>query len=131
MISSLNSYLVLQNISSRPHAINGSIVETEEPGSERVGVAVVWTDIPRRLSIKPSSKEQNFYFVTAISTSLNRKDYIKEAYTTYLYALQNAQDLLGVHLKAWHDLWDSGKIEVKGNLKLQQAIFGSLYYILR
>ena len=111
--------------------MNGSIVETEEPDSKRVGVAVVWTDIPSRLSIKPFSKEQTFYFITAICTSINTKDYIKEAYTTYLHAIQNPQDLLGVHLKAWRDLWDSGKIEVKGNLKLEQAILGSLYYILR
>ena len=111
--------------------MNGSIIETEEPGSEKVGVAVVWTDIPNSLSIKPSSKEQTFYFITSISTTLNSRDYVENAYTTYLRAMKNPEDLLGFHVQAWRELWDSGRIEVEGNLKLSQAIFGSLYYILR
>ena len=111
--------------------MNGSIVETEEPGSERVGVAVIWNDIPSSLSIRPSSKEQTWYFITAISTSLNAKDYVKDAYMTYLRAIDRPEALLSTHVQAWHDLWDSGKIEVEGNLKLGQAIYGSLYYILR
>ena len=39
-------------------------------------------------------------------------------------------ELYNHHVEAWIDVWNSGHIDVVGNLKLAQAVYGSWYYIL-
>lgn len=112
-------------------AIAGSIKITEEPGSAKLGVAVVWGDIPSLVVIQPSPKTQTLYFITAVATSLDAKDFVTSAHEAYKEAMKKPEMLLGSHVKAWKQLWDAGRIEVEGNLTLAQTISGSLYYILR
>lgn len=40
------------------------------------------------------------------------------------------EQLLAEHKAAWKALWDTGRIEIEGNLKMAQAVYSSLYYIL-
>ena len=112
-------------------AMAGYIKITEEPGSAKLGVAEVWCDIPSLVEIQPSPKTQTLYFVTAIATSLDAKDFVTSAHEAYKEAMQRPEMLLGSHVKAWKQLWDAGRIEVEGNLTLAQTVSGSLYYTLR
>lgn len=111
-------------------AMAGYIKITEEPGSAKLGVAVVWGDIPSLVVIQPSPKTQTLYFVTAVATSLDAKDFVTSAHEAYKEAMQRPEMLLGSHVKAWKQLWDAGRIEVEGNLTLAQTVSGSLYYTL-
>ena len=113
------------------NAMSGYIRITEEPDSQREGVAVVWRDIPPRLLIKPSSQAQTFFFITAIATSLDAKDFVTSAREAYTSAMEKPEKLLESHVQAWRALWDNGRIEVEGNLTLAQTISGSVYYTLR
>ena len=40
------------------------------------------------------------------------------------------EQLLAEHKAAWKALWDSGRIEIEGDLEMAQAVYGSMYYIL-
>ena len=113
------------------NAMSGYIRITEEPDSPREGVAVVWGDIPPRLLIKRSSQTQTFFFITAIATSLDAKDFVTSAREAYASAMEKPEKLLESHVQAWKELWDNGRIEVEGNLTLAQTISGSVYYTLR
>jgi trehalose/maltose hydrolase-like predicted phosphorylase len=110
----------------------GFINTTEEARSERVGVAVVCSKVPESLVIQPHTNE-TFYFVTAIVSSLNTVGYLESAFDCYKQAmmLAKADGLLGSHTEAWAELWQQSGIEIEGDLKLAQAVHGSLYYILR
>lgn len=112
------------------NAMSGYIRITEEPDSSREGVAVVWRDIPPRMLIKPSASTQTFYFITAIATSLDAKDFVTSAREAYTAAMEKPEELLESHVQAWREIWSAGRIEVEGNLTLAQTISGSLYYTL-
>lgn len=115
------------------NTMTGYIKTTEEPGSAREGVAVVWGNIPPRVEIPPSLAPdiQTLYFITAIATSLDTKDFVTRAHEAYTEAVNEQRKLLASHIAAWKDLWNAGRIEVDGNLTLAQTISGSLYYTLR
>jgi len=112
------------------NAMSGYIRITEEPDSRREGVAVVWGEIPPRLLIKPSAQTQTFFFITAIATSLDAKDFVTSAREAYTAAMEKPEELLESHVQAWREIWNDGRIEVEGNLTLAQTISGSLYYTL-
>ena len=40
------------------------------------------------------------------------------------------EKLLAEHKAAWKALWDTGRIEIEGDLEMAQAVYGSMYYIL-
>lgn len=111
-------------------AMSGYIRITEEPDSPREGVAVIWGDIPPRMLIKPSASTQTFFFITAIATSLDAKDFVTSAREAYAAAMEKPEELLASHVQAWREIWSAGRIEVEGNLTLAQTISGSLYYTL-
>ena len=112
-------------------AIQGYIKETEEPDSPRLGVAVIWTEVPREPITVPQKSSNKWYFVTSISSSLNTRSFLQDAYYSYVSAMEDLDNLLGSHTKAWQGIWEEGRIEMDGNLPLAQAVYGSLYYILR
>lgn len=111
--------------------IQGHIKETEEPGSPRQGVAVVWTDVPRDPVTVPKHSSQQWYFVTSVSSSLNSEDFVNDALRSYQSAVSDLGGLYQSHVQAWTELWDQGRIDVEGNIPLAQAVYGSWYYILR
>ena len=54
--------------------------QTEEPGSIRARVVVVWSEIPSVLTATRSRKQQTWYFITAVTSSLDTKfDPLNEA----------------------------------------------------
>lgn len=112
------------------NAMSGYIRITEEPDSAKLGVAVVWGDIPSQMVIQSSPEPQILYFITAIATSLDAKDFVTRAHEAYCVASQKPEMLIASHVKAWKELWDAGRIEVDGDLNLAQTISGSLYYTL-
>jgi trehalose/maltose hydrolase-like predicted phosphorylase len=123
-----------QNTSSSQNgykAMQGYIKETEEPDSPSLGVAVVWTEVPRDPITVPRHSSNKRYFVTAISSSLNTQDFLQDAYKSYVSALNDLDGLLVSHVEAWKEIWDQGRVEMDGHLPLAQAVYGSLYYILR
>ena len=40
------------------------------------------------------------------------------------------EKLLAEHKAAWKALWETGRIEIEGDLEMAQAVYGSMYYIL-
>ena len=40
------------------------------------------------------------------------------------------EKLLTEHKAAWKTLWDTGRIDIEGDLEMAQAVYGSMYYIL-
>ena len=109
----------------------------EQPGTAKVEVAVVWSPPAgtAELVFKPSETSQSFIFVTAIATTLDSVDPLKAATEEYFKALELWKDdeniLWDKHAKAWDDIWKQGRIDIEGSLSLAQAIYGSLYYIIR
>ena len=93
---------------------------------------MVWNQIPDYLEAPASSSRmETLYFVTAISTSLDAKDFLTNAYSAYSSAMEKPEHLLHSHLEAWKDVWDLGRIDVEGNLPLAQTVYSGLYYMLR
>lgn len=111
-------------------AMFGEINTTEEENSEKVGVAVVWTAVPKSVVVEARAN-RTFHFITAIVTSLNTVDYLKSAFSYHKEGTMNVDSLLQDHSEGWEDLWRLSSIVIEGDLKLAQAVYGSLYYILR
>jgi len=53
----------------------GKVNETEEAGSMRANLAMVWTKVEttQPLVIKATSEEQTWYYITSIATNLDTK----------------------------------------------------------
>lgn len=111
-------------------AMYGEINTTEEANSDKVGVAVAWTTVPESIDIEARTN-RTFYFITAIVTSLDTVDYLRSALDFHQEATRNSEGLLGGHSEEWARIWKESSIEVQGDLKLAQALYASLYYILR
>ena len=43
---------------------------------------------------------------------------------------RDKEQLLEEHKAAWKALWETGRIEIEGDLEMAQAVYGSMYYIL-
>lgn len=46
------------------------------------------------------------------------------------FFLSIKEKLLAEHKAAWKALWDTGRIDIEGDLEMAQAVYGSMYYIL-
>ena len=44
--------------------------------------------------------------------------------------IHGKDDLYASHVRAWSKIWAQGRIDIKGNLALAQAAYGSWYYLL-
>lgn len=53
-----------------------------------------------------------------------------DKYRIVLFWFRSKSNLLQSHKDAWKYIWNSGKIDIEGNLELSQAVYGSMYYIL-
>ena len=113
-----------------PKAMYGQIDITETKTSPRHSVAVVWSLIPENKTTIPNNSTKVFYFITAISSSLDSKDPVASAYDAWKSATNDKTILFHAHANAWRKIWNSGRVELEGDLKLNQAVYGSLYYII-
>jgi protein-glucosylgalactosylhydroxylysine glucosidase len=92
--------------------------ETLEPKGDEVGFT------------KKLKKGQSYRFAIAggICTSKDVTDPLNESERQPIYALQEGIDkLLFKHKKAWADLWQSGDIQIEGDLDAQQRVRFALY----
>eukprot|EP01102_Stenamoeba_stenopodia_P020574 TRINITY_DN8083_c0_g2_i2.p1 TRINITY_DN8083_c0_g2~~TRINITY_DN8083_c0_g2_i2.p1 ORF type:complete len:574 (+),score=131.27 TRINITY_DN8083_c0_g2_i2:205-1926(+) len=110
-------------------SMQGSIITPEDPqNGTYVKVAVAYTAPPTILSI-PANTQSQFFYITAMRSSLDSSDPLADALNDYATAMANATGLFDSHIAGWAALWTSG-IEVEGNLALAQAINSSMGYIL-
>ncbi|XP_068683717.1 protein-glucosylgalactosylhydroxylysine glucosidase-like isoform X1 [Montipora foliosa] len=110
-------------------AATGRVNKTEERGSLQCNVAIVWTypDPNHPLIISNSSEEQTWYYITSIATNLDTKfNPLSEALRQWDDAMLAKEQLLKEHKSAWKALWDTGRIEIEGDLKMAQAVYGSI-----
>ena len=48
----------------------------------------------------------------------------------FFFFFRAKEKLLAEHKAAWKALWETGRIEIEGDLEMAQAVYGSMYYIL-
>jgi protein-glucosylgalactosylhydroxylysine glucosidase len=131
----------------RVRAQFGYISETEEPTSERVGVAVISTEL-QELRVRQHGVGDIFAFKTVANTTLevppvsgsgqqqqpSRNDVVTAAAVAFgRYAAMESRALLALHESAWEEIWKAGvSVEAapKANNSVAVAINASLYYIL-
>ncbi|WP_309609350.1 glycosyl hydrolase family 95 catalytic domain-containing protein [Flavobacterium sp.] len=80
--------------------------------------------------IKKLVKGQKYRFAIAggICTSKDIKDPLNESERQPIYALQQGIDkLLNQHKQAWAELWNTGDIQIEGDLEAQQRVRFALY----
>jgi protein-glucosylgalactosylhydroxylysine glucosidase len=80
--------------------------------------------------VKKLSKGQKYRFAIAggICTSKDITDPLNESERQPIYALQQGiANLVNQHKKAWSELWNTGDIQIEGDLEAQQRVRFALY----
>ena len=73
-------------------------------------------------------KKYRFAIAGGICTSKDMTDPLNESERQPIYALQEGIDkLLNRHKQAWQELWDTGDIQIEGDLDAQQRVRFALY----
>lgn len=73
-------------------------------------------------------KKYRFAIAGGICTSKDMTDPLNESERQPIYALQEGIDkLLNRHKQAWQELWDTGDIQIAGDLDAQQRVRFALY----
>lgn len=44
--------------------------------------------------------------------------------------IHGKDELFASHIREWGKLWSKGRVDIKGNLTLAKAAYGSFYYLL-
>lgn len=114
-------------IPANANVVTGKINTTETESSPRPTIAKVWSKIPDTIS---ATGKETFYFITAISSTLDSKDPLKSALESWNIAMKNPNKLFQSHKNAWNKLWQRGRITMEGDFKLSQTVSTSIYYIL-
>ncbi|XP_014673422.1 PREDICTED: acid trehalase-like protein 1 isoform X2 [Priapulus caudatus] len=104
-------------------------VAEEIPGSEKkylpptlTDVYLVYDEVPERLELQQG--HNSWTWITAI--------YIDEADAMEAYVEGHAMTpdvLYDSHVAGWREIWDTGRIDVEGDTKLAQIIYGCFYYL--
>eukprot|EP00794_Sanderia_malayensis_P018525 gene18525-20383_t len=114
----------------------GSTNESESSNVPKVDVAVVYNpaNAQEKLKIEKSTEWKTFYFLTAISNSLEGSDPRGKALDEFIKAIKlmktDYSQFFNSHKQHWKEIWESGNVQANGNLKLGQAINSSMYYII-
>ncbi|NXI02896.1 PGGHG glucosidase, partial [Pachycephala philippinensis] len=108
------------------HYIYGRTLVPEVEGGPRPTVHMLWTPIPRSLTLGGEERERRWEFLTAVAGS---EEEAQRSYSAGL-ALAAAGSLLRSHLRAWAALRRRCSVELVGPLALRQALHGCLYYLL-
>ena len=114
-------------IPQNANAVTGKINTTETESSPKPTIAKVWSKIPTTIS---AIGRKTFYFITAVSSTLDSKDPLKSALESWDVAMKSPEKLFPSHKNAWNKLWERGRITMEGDSKLSQAVSTSIYYIL-
>ncbi|KAM6408002.1 protein-glucosylgalactosylhydroxylysine glucosidase [Rhynochetos jubatus] len=108
------------------HYIHGTTLVPEVEGGPRPTVHVLWTPVPRALTLRGEERERRWDFLTAVAES---EEEAKRSYGEGL-ALAAAGCLHRSHVRAWTALWRGCCVDLDGPLPLRQALRGCLYYLL-
>ncbi len=114
-------------------AASNSFIFEEEHGHEPVLIHEDW-DYNRHLmkfSKKIKAGETYTFSIVASTTSSEQyEDPHNEAERLTIFArLEGRERLLDRHLQAWQKLWDTGNIEVEGNVEVTRDIRFALYHL--
>ncbi|XP_064618456.1 uncharacterized protein LOC135482416 [Liolophura sinensis] len=108
--------------------MEGQTLIPETETSSLHHITVVWKNLPAKLRVEPGVSEARWLF--AMSADQNRI----AAEQTFDDALRqwtaNHDYLYNMHVKAWEEKWNKGRIEVDDNPRLSKLIYGSFYYML-
>ncbi|NXH80058.1 PGGHG glucosidase, partial [Edolisoma coerulescens] len=108
------------------HYIYGRTLVAEVEGGPRPTVHMLWTPIPRSLTLGGEERERRWEFLTAVAGS---EEEAKRSYSAGL-ALAAAGSLHRSHVRAWAALRRGCSVELDGPPALRQALHGCLYYLL-
>uniref|UniRef100_A0A8C3J9S5 Protein-glucosylgalactosylhydroxylysine glucosidase n=1 Tax=Calidris pygmaea TaxID=425635 RepID=A0A8C3J9S5_9CHAR len=108
------------------HYIYGQTLVPEVEEGPRPTVHVLWTPVPRAVTLSGEERERSWEFLTAVAES---EEEAKRSYSHGL-ALVATGSLLPSHTRAWATLRRGCSMDLDGPLPLRQALHGCLYYLL-
>ncbi|KAK2520507.1 Athl1 [Columba livia] len=108
------------------HYVYGQTLVPEVPGGPRPTVHMLWTPVPRVLTLPEGERERCWQFLTAVADS---REEAERSWGAGL-ALAAAGSLHAAHVRAWAARWDGCGVELDGPLALRKALRGGLYYLL-
>ncbi|NWW53981.1 PGGHG glucosidase, partial [Pedionomus torquatus] len=108
------------------HYVYGQTLVPEVEGGPRPTIHMLWTPVPRAVTLAGEEQERSWEFLTAVAES---EEEAKRSYSHGL-ALVATGSLLPSHTRAWDALRRGCSVDLDGPLPLQQALHGCLYYLL-
>nr|XP_009936902.1 PREDICTED: acid trehalase-like protein 1 [Opisthocomus hoazin] len=108
------------------HYVYGKTLVPEVEGGPRPTVHMLWTPVPRALTLRGEERERSWEFLTAVAES---EEEVKRSYSEGLSRVA-AGSLHSSHVHAWAALWRGCCVELDGPLAFRQALCGCLYYLL-
>ncbi|KAL4238539.1 Protein-glucosylgalactosylhydroxylysine glucosidase [Mactra antiquata] len=119
---------LINKTSDIPHTryTSGKTKEAETPESGHTPVHVYYSVIPTMIMVKGGSIiNKTNVFLMSVSP------FQHDARASYIKGLRMIKNdtLESTHVKAWNNLWNSGKIDIYGNKSLASLTYSSLYYI--
>ena len=106
--------------------VYGKTLVPEVEGGPRPTVHMLWTPVPRALTLRGEERERSWEFLTAVAES---EEEVKRSYSEGLSRVA-AGSLHSSHVHAWAALWRGCCVELDGPLAFRQALCGCLYYLL-
>ncbi|NXX75064.1 PGGHG glucosidase, partial [Urocolius indicus] len=108
------------------HYIHGQTLAAEVEGGPRPTVHVLWTPVPRALTLRGDERRRRWDFLTAVAES---EEQAKSSYSQGL-RLAAAGALHRSHAGAWAERWRGCRVALEGPCRLRRAVRACLYYLL-
>ncbi|XP_043561993.1 protein-glucosylgalactosylhydroxylysine glucosidase isoform X3 [Chiloscyllium plagiosum] len=106
--------------------IYGQTLTPEVKGAARQNVHMISVPLPESLTMLPEEQRNSWVFLTAVASTAEQ---VKACFVEGQSLIQFDQ-LYSSHVAAWAALWKQSCISAKGCRKLNQAMYGCLYYLL-
>uniref|UniRef100_UPI00398EC50C protein-glucosylgalactosylhydroxylysine glucosidase n=1 Tax=Pristiophorus japonicus TaxID=55135 RepID=UPI00398EC50C len=106
--------------------IYGQTLTPEVEGAARQSVHMISKPLPESLTLLPQQQSDSWIFLTAVADTEER---VKECFVEGQTLVQLNQ-LYSSHVAAWAALWKESCVNVRGCRRLNQALYGCLYYLL-
>ncbi|XP_052787604.1 protein-glucosylgalactosylhydroxylysine glucosidase-like [Mya arenaria] len=124
-----SSSVTLQDATSDVASANykyGTILEAETPESGLTPVHVYYKTVPLDVTVDSGhSGTETLVFLMSVSTN--------QADAAFAFTKGRSLYLEGTlrssHVTKWHEVWDTGRIDVIGNVTLASSVYSALYYI--
>ncbi|XP_072448218.1 protein-glucosylgalactosylhydroxylysine glucosidase isoform X2 [Chiloscyllium punctatum] len=106
--------------------IYGQTLTPEVKGAARQNVHMISVPLPESLTLLPEEQRNSWVFLTAVAGTAEQ---VKACFVEGQSLIQFDQ-LYSSHVAAWAAIWKQSCISAKGCRKLNQAMYGCLYYLL-